>query len=244
MSKMRKRNILTCLHRGWRLSMWLPSNSRWDVPKERRICCTNGPNWRSLHTILWRMGLWRDSQFIMIKSVSVLKNPTKGHGSCASFHLWGQKKKLLCCPEVEFLNILVEKFVWKIFFFGGGGWGWSLTLWILAYVKRQYLLDKLFLTYNFLYLKEIDLLCISHNSSQVTSVDMALALGVRSCNVESRQFQWSRENWVCLKFSWTRNSLLVVSYKLVWNSRSWSQLWWFNMVWIGYSSLVVAAVPD
>ena len=40
------------------------------------------------------------------------------------------------------------------------------------------------------------------------------------------------------RFPWTRNSLLIECikyYRLVQNSRSWSRLWWLNMVWIGYS---------
>ena len=49
------------------------------------------------------------------------------------------------------------------------------------------------------------------SSSQVSSIDTALALGARGCEFESRQCQCSRENWVCLKSPWTRNSLLIVS---------------------------------
>ena len=51
----------------------------------------------------------------------------------------------------------------------------------------------------------------SARHSQVSSIDMALALGARGCEFEFHQCQCSRENWVCLKFSWTRNSLLIVS---------------------------------
>ena len=47
--------------------------------------------------------------------------------------------------------------------------------------------------------------------SQVSSINMALALGVRGCEFEPSQYQCSREDWVCLKFPWTRNSLLTVS---------------------------------
>ena len=43
------------------------------------------------------------------------------------------------------------------------------------------------------------------------------------CELESRQYQCSRKNWVCLKFPWTRDSLLIVSYKLVQNSRNWTR---------------------
>ena len=66
--------------------------------------------------------------------------------------------------------------------------------------------------------------------------DGNFVLGARVCELESHQFQCSHENWVCLKFPWTRNSLLFVSWKLVWNPRSWSWLQWLIMVWIGYSS--------
>ena len=48
-----------------------------------------------------------------------------------------------------------------------------------------------------------------YSSSQVSSIDTALALGARGCEFESRQCQCFHENWVCLKFPWTRNSLLL-----------------------------------
>ena len=35
---------------------------------------------------------------------------------------------------------------------------------------------------------------------------LGTALGVRGCEFESHQYQCSRENWVCLKFPWTRYS--------------------------------------
>ena len=72
--------------------------------------------------------------------------------------------------------------------------------------------------------------------SQASSFDTTLAFDARGCEFESHQFQCSPENLVCLKFCWTRNSLLIVSWKLVQNFRSWSWLRWLFMVWVGYSS--------
>ena len=45
--------------------------------------------------------------------------------------------------------------------------------------------------------------CTHHiKSSQGSSFDMALVFGARGCKSESRQFQCSCENLVCLKFPW------------------------------------------
>ena len=48
------------------------------------------------------------------------------------------------------------------------------------------------------------------SSSQVGSVSKAYACDARGYEFESRQYQCSCENWRCLKFPWTRNSLLIV----------------------------------
>ena len=74
-------------------------------------------------------------------------------------------------------------------------------------------------------------------SSQDSSIGTALAYGAWDCEFESRQVQCSPENWVCLKFPCTRNSLLIVSWKLIYscsspwlNSFSWYGLLWATVV--------------
>ena len=45
--------------------------------------------------------------------------------------------------------------------------------------------------------------------------------------VQSPQCQCFCENWVCLKFPWTRDLLLLFSKKPIWNLGSKSWLWWY-----------------
>ena len=49
----------------------------------------------------------------------------------------------------------------------------------------------------------LQILCRSWNFSQFARI--------QGCEIESCQYQCSYESWVCLKFSKTRNSLLIVS---------------------------------
>ena len=74
----------------------------------------------------------------------------------------------------------------------------------------------------------------SFNCSQVIYIDTALAFSAWGCKFESLQFYCSHKNWVCLKFPWTRYSLLIVLFKL-------EELIWYAL---DIAPLVVAAVPD
>ena len=70
-------------------------------------------------------------------------------------------------------------------------------------------------------------------SSQVSTINRVLALSTQGCEFESRWLYCSCKNWLCLKFRWTGNSLLIVLYETGGDNPSLS---WLNMVWIGYSS--------
>ena len=60
---------------------------------------------------------------------------------------------------------------------------------------------------------------------------------ISKCTINQNILRFcSTENWISLKFPWTRNLLLIVSWKLVRNSRTWSRMRWLIMVWIEYSS--------
>ena len=51
--------------------------------------------------------------------------------------------------------------------------------------------------------------CHQLRLGQVSSIDMVLAFSAWGCEFESHQFQCSWENWVCLKFPWTKNLMLI-----------------------------------